>query len=65
MTFGTSKVFKSGTGLAINIAKHCIDDQKIEKGCVVQYDMKKLNIQPSEPEHFKKEEKTEPDIIPV
>ena len=65
MTFGTSKVFKSGTGLAICISKHVIDDQKLTKGCVVQYDMKKLGIAPSEPEHFKKEIVEEEKIIPV
>ena len=64
MTFGTSKVFKSGTGLAMCISKHIIEDQGLEPGCVVQYDMKKLDIKPSKPEHFKKEIE-EPQITPA
>lgn len=69
MTFGTSKVFRSGLGYAINIAKHCCDEQRIEPGCIVQYEMRKLDIPPKEPNHFidehKKEEIKEPVLTPV
>lgn len=54
MTFGTGKLFKSGTGLAMCISKHAVEEQNLVPGCVVEYDLKKLkNIEPKPSNHFK------------
>jgi len=44
MTYGTSTAFKSGTGIGIIVAKKVVDDQRIEPGHSVQYDLTKLSI---------------------
>ena len=44
MTYGTSRAFKSGDGLAIIISKAAVREQKLEAGHTVEYDIRKCDI---------------------
>ena len=45
MTSGTSTSFKSGSGIAIIISKNAIEEQGIEPGHVIEYDVRRCNIE--------------------
>ncbi len=49
MTSGTATSFKSGSGIAIIISKNAIEEQGIEPGHVIEYDIRRCNIEKREP----------------
>ncbi len=58
MTSGTAKAYKSGTGIVIVLSKAAVEEQKIEPGHTVEYNVRKCDIPKKEPKNnFKKEHK--------
>lgn len=60
MTSGTATSFKSGNGIAIIISKDAVEEQGIEPGHVIEYDIRRCNIEKRAPRrgnnfHIKKE----------
>ena len=68
MTSGTATAFKSGTGIAIIVGKNAVEEQGIEPGHVVEYDVRRCDIEKRESSRgknfHKKSEETEP-VEPV
>ena len=62
LTHGTAKVYRNGKSLAIIIGQNIVKEEKLESGCTIEIDVKKLGISvegPKHGEHLKKEVKNE------
>lgn len=67
MTSGTATSFKSGTGIAIILSKDSVEEQGIEPGHVIEYDIRKCNIEKRAPRrgiNFQKKEEKKEEVKP-
>ena len=65
MTSGTATAFKSGTGIAIIVSKDAVEEQGIEPGHVVEYDVRRCNIEKRESRRGNNFKKKDPEVTPI